>query len=638
MRNTIRAVVPGVTMLVLAGGAGAQAGSPILAPVEERVLSSNIETLGTARYGLPQSISITPSALKAKPGVITTLPSRNTQFGEGAVMLTASGRPVFVLQGEIPAYRDLVPGTSGDDVRQLKQALARLGFDPGPVDGTYDEQTSSAVTQWYTSAGWEPFGPTMAQRANIRTLEESSADTAKTKLAAVAAATAAALAVESANATAEHANNAAAADVEAQTAALDKANADLANATLAVEAVRATADHLLRVATVDRAAKIADRKRLMVTSGSGTPLAVEAARAKAEHANQAARADIHVKIAQRALVVMDPRQTRTARAAADAQLELARAAALNIQLEGEVAVQAVERDAKLAAEQFELAEAAVKAARLEGEVAIQAALNAQKVAERHVKLAEGQMELARAAARVKQLEGEAAVQAALDAQKIAELDAKLAADRAARLAADLDMAKRKVGVQVPADEIVFIPALPVRMEQATVLVSDAASGPVMAVTDTHLAIDSSLPLDTAPLVKPGMAVAIDNQALGIKATGVVERVADTPGTHGVDGYHVYFKVRVDETPTPLEGLSLRLTIPVESTKGAVTAVPLNALSLAADGTSSVQVERDGALEYVMVEPGLSAGGFVEVTPVHGTLAPGQLVVVGYENPANMDRP
>ncbi|MEE9271398.1 MAG: peptidoglycan-binding protein, partial [Candidatus Krumholzibacteria bacterium] len=264
--------------------------------------------------------------------------------------------------------------------------------------------------------------------------------------------------------------------------------------------------------------------------------------------------------------------------------------------------------------------------------------NAQKVAERHVKLAEGQMELARAAARVKQLEGEAAVQAALDAQKIAELDAKLAADRAARLAADLDMAKRKVGVQVPADEIVFVPALPVRMEQATVLVSDAARGPVMAVTDTHLAIDSSLPLDTAPLVKPGMAVAIDNQALGIKATGVVERVADTPGTHGVDGYHVYFKVRVDETPTPLEGLSLRLTIHVESTKGAATAVPLSALSLAADGTSRVQVERDGALEYVMVEPGLSAGGFVEVTPVDGTLAPGQLVVVGYENPENMDRP
>ena len=100
--------------------------------------------------------------------------------------------------------------------------------------------------------------------------------------------------------------------------------------------------------------------------------------------------------------------------------------------------------------------------------------------------------------------------------------------------------------------------------------------------------------------------------------------------------HIYFQVRVDETPTPLEGVPLRLTIPVESTKGAVTAVPLSAVSLDADGTSRVQVEHGGALEYIVVEPGLSADGFVEVTPVEGTLAPGELVVVGYENPENLD--
>ena len=85
--------------------------SPILVPVEERVLSSNVVTRGTARFGLPQPISIVPSALKAKAGLITTLPLRNTQFREGGVMLTASGRPVFVLQGKTPAYRDLVAGT-----------------------------------------------------------------------------------------------------------------------------------------------------------------------------------------------------------------------------------------------------------------------------------------------------------------------------------------------------------------------------------------------------------------------------------------------------------------------------------------------------------------------------------------------
>src|SRR5574341_1390459 len=103
--------------------------SPILSPVEERVLTSDIVTRGTARFGLPRSISIIPSSLKPAAGIITRLPARSTQLREGDVILTASGRPIFVLQGETPAYRDLVPGVSGDDVRQLEQSLKRLGFD-----------------------------------------------------------------------------------------------------------------------------------------------------------------------------------------------------------------------------------------------------------------------------------------------------------------------------------------------------------------------------------------------------------------------------------------------------------------------------------------------------------------------------
>jgi multidrug efflux pump subunit AcrA (membrane-fusion protein) len=158
----------------------------------------------------------------------------------------------------------------------------------------------------------------------------------------------------------------------------------------------------------------------------------------------------------------------------------------------------------------------------------------------------------------------------------------------------------------------------------------------MSVTDNQITIDSSLPIDAAPLVKPGMAVAIDEQALGIKAQGVVEMVDTTPGTHGVDGYHIYFAVRVGETPKPLQGFSLRLTIPIESTKGVVTTVPMNALSLGADGRSRIQVENNGALEYIVVEPGLTADGFVEVTPVDGVLKPGQLVVVGMANNENKD--
>jgi hypothetical protein len=523
-------------------------------------LNLQIVTRGTARFGLPQSISIVPSVVKGKAGLITTIPLRNIQFGEGDVMLTASGRPVFVLQGETPAFRDLVPGLSGDDVRQLEKGLARMGFDPGPVDGTYDERTSAAVAKWYSSAGWEPFGPTLDQRAHIEALEREWSNAAKNKVATAGTAAAAALAIKLARAKARHAEEAAAAEL---------------------------------------AARKADRRRLMATPQTGTPLAVVSARAQAEQTNRAAAAEIEAKIAARSLAMLDSRSTRTARAAADAQLELARAIARKTQLEGQMAIQAAEREVQLAPQQFELAKAAVRST---------------------------------------QLEGEMAVQAALDARKIAELEAKLAAVRADRLAEILKMAKSKLGVQVPVDEIVFIPALPVRVEKVTAAVGDSAAGPVMSVTDNRLSIDSALPLNAAPFVNRGMRVAIDESALGIKATGVVERVAKTPGTRGVDGFHIYFEVRVDKTPTQLEGFSLRLTIPIKSTEGAVTVVPLNALSLAADGTSRVQVKNEdtGALEYFVVEPGLSADGFVEVTPVDGGLESGQLIAVGYETAGTTD--
>lgn len=423
--------------------------SPILVPVEERVLSSDIVTRGTARFGLPQAISIAPSALKTNPGLITVLPLANTPLNERDVMLTASGRPVFVLQGDIPAYRDLTPGLSGNDVRQLEAGLQRLGFDPGPVDGIYDDQTSAAVANWYTAAGFEPFGPTPDQLSNIRTLEKDLAVAVNDKLAADDVAAAAPLEVEAAHAV-------------------------------------ATRD----VAVADVAAKPA--------------------------------------------------------------VELA------------------------------------------GEVAIQNAINAQKAAER---------------------------------------EAKRLNDLAVRLAADLDIARRKTGVQVPVDELVFLPSLPVRVEAVTALLGDAASGPVLSVTNNQITIDSSLPLDEAPLVKPEMTVAIDEPDLGIKATGTVKTVASTPGTNGVDGYHIYLGIlvdKVDQGPASLAGTSLRLTIPVESTGGKVIAVPVSALSLAADGTSRVQVDNNGTLNFITVEPGLSANGFVEVKPLDGTLSPGQLVAIGFE--------
>ncbi len=463
--------------------------SPILVPIEKRVLSSEIITRGTARFGTPQAIALAASALKANTaGLLTTLPLPNAQFKEGDVMFTSSGRPAMVLQGATPAYRDLTPGTSGSDVRQLEEALNRLGFDPGDVDGNYDEKTSAAVSAWYRAKGYEPFGPTPEQQAQARLLEAAMGDAIKNKLAA--------------------------------------------------DTVAATAD-----------------------------LAMKNARMKATLAERTAKADVSTKIADQALIALDPRSLQMARIAADDKVDIARSAVDSTKLDGEVAVRA-----------------------------------------------------------------------AIDAQKMAEFDARLMAEREKQATAEWRKAVRKLGVSVPLDELVFIPALPVRVEQVTGVVGGAASGPILAVTDNQVVIDSSLPLDAAALVKPGMEVAIDEPALGFKAKGVVESVAETPGTRGVDGYHFYFAVRVGETQTPLQGFSLRLTMPVQSTAGAVTAVPMSALSLAADGTSRVQVQNNGSLEYVTVEPGLAADGYVEVKPLKGKLEPGQFVVVGSGQTASNDQP
>lgn len=453
--------------------------SPILVPVEERVLSSDVVTRGTARFGQPTTIAIAPSPLKADAGVITMLPARGTQIDEGAVLLTASGRPVFVLQGDFPAYRDLVPGLAGDDVLQFEMALQRLGHEPGEADGTYDEATATAVTEWYAAAGWSPFAATAEQLTTIRALEQE-----------LSAAENARLAAEDAVATAELAVNAAQAELWSATSAAQASVAELG----------ATREALWRDWAPDEDRAIAD--------------------------------------------------------------------------------------ANLAA--------------------------------------------AKAAAGAAYSSGQASVQAALDAQKAAEREAAAAATLVDQLTADLALAQRDAGVKVPLDEVVFIPSLPVRVESLETAIGDAASGPVLTVTNNQLAVDASLPLEEAPLVKSGMPVTIDEPDLGVAATGIVERVADTPGTNGVDGFHIYLEVLVTETPASLEGFSLRLTIPVESTAGKVTAVPISALSLAADGTTRVQVERDGGLVYVVVEPGLSADGFVEVTPVDGTLSPGERVVIGFE--------
>lgn len=342
--------------------------SLIVVPVEEKVLATKIVSRGTGRYGSPRALAVTPSALKESRQIVTSLPRVGATVAEGDVLLTLSGRPVFVLTGGQPAYRDLGPGMVGRDVKQLEQALRRIGLSPGRVDGAYDSGTERAVQALYRRHGHSPL------------------------------------------------------------------------------------------------------------------------------------------------------------------------------------------------------------------VATEAALAAARPAE----------------------------------------------------AALIAGAQARAGVQLPSDEVVFVRATPLRVTELQASVGAEPDGPIVTVTTSTVSVAGALPVEQAGLLKPGARVVIDEPALAIRATGRVGHVAAQPGTNGLDGFHVFFEVVVDDPPPALVGASVRLTIPIESTREAALAVPVSALSLAPDGGSRVQRSVDGKLDFVVVEPGLSADGYVAVKPLRGRLAAGDMVVVGFE--------
>ena len=143
----------------------------ILVPVENRVVSTDVVTRGTGRFGSPQKLTIAASALKPNPGLVAAVPLSGKELADGSIAVSGSGRPLFVLVGARPMSRDLGPGLTGDDVQQLEDALARLGFDAGPADGLYDEATEAGVSAWYASAGFTPFTATQDQLATVRSRE-----------------------------------------------------------------------------------------------------------------------------------------------------------------------------------------------------------------------------------------------------------------------------------------------------------------------------------------------------------------------------------------------------------------------------------------------------------------------------------
>ncbi|MEZ5411111.1 MAG: peptidoglycan-binding domain-containing protein [Acidimicrobiales bacterium] len=146
--------------------------SLISVPVENRLLSQQVVVRGTVRSS--DATELTVSGASGNSLVVTRLPkAAGDPVGEGDVAIEVSGRPIIVLQGDLPVFRNLIPTLDGPDVRQLEEALNRLRLDPGQVDGVYDRSTAAAVERLYRKAGYTPPVQDVAEQTAVTTAKEA---------------------------------------------------------------------------------------------------------------------------------------------------------------------------------------------------------------------------------------------------------------------------------------------------------------------------------------------------------------------------------------------------------------------------------------------------------------------------------
>jgi peptidoglycan hydrolase-like protein with peptidoglycan-binding domain len=172
-RGRRRLVWAALGVVVVAVGAGAwlwasngsteatpaAAGPVATATVARGMISATDSWEGTLEYGVPATVK------SSAGGTITRLVDQGETIERGDELYRANERPVTLLYGVVPMYRDLRPGDSGVDVRQLERNLAKLGYDGFTVDGVYTASTADAVRAWQADIGAEQTG--MAARRDV---------------------------------------------------------------------------------------------------------------------------------------------------------------------------------------------------------------------------------------------------------------------------------------------------------------------------------------------------------------------------------------------------------------------------------------------------------------------------------------
>lgn len=125
--------------------------SRLTAVVRSGALTSTIHARGQVALGTTTTVSV-PSA----SGKVLTSPAPRTgkRLVDGTVLAELNDRPVLVLRGAYPLYRDLRPGDRGADVGRLQEALRAAGYSVS-ADGVFGDSTSDALRRLYTDRDFE---------------------------------------------------------------------------------------------------------------------------------------------------------------------------------------------------------------------------------------------------------------------------------------------------------------------------------------------------------------------------------------------------------------------------------------------------------------------------------------------------
>jgi peptidoglycan hydrolase-like protein with peptidoglycan-binding domain len=210
----------------------------------------------------------------------------------------------------------------------------------------------------------------------------------------------------------------------------------------------------------------------------------------------------------------------------------------------------------------------------------------------------------------------------------------------------------RTGVMVPLSEVAFVSPLPATVQSFSAKVGDAvdgSKGPLLTLSTGSLGITSNAdPAIVKGLLKAGMKVDVTDEALGLEAIGAISSVGDLTapaqtapastanqstggGVQSLQTPYIPVTVTTDKPlPTQWDGQDVRLRVTAASTGTPVLVVPLSAVTTGADGKTTVStLAPDGrTTTQIEVEPGVSADGFVAVTPSSpGALKAGDKVVV-----------